>query len=83
MSEYHSLSQGVRFVSANSQASLNLVDPVVSLLRHGMGGTGKLVCPWGLGWAEPIEAAPSNEFGGATPKECSPVLNRGQFSFMV
>jgi len=30
------------------------------------GGTGELVCPWGLKWSDPIESAPSNEFGGAT-----------------
>ena len=24
-----------------------------------MGGTGKLVCPWGREWAGPIETAPS------------------------
>jgi hypothetical protein len=44
-----------------------------------MGGTGKLVCPWGSGWTGSIETAPSNKFGGATRRECYPVLNQVLF----
>jgi hypothetical protein len=49
-----------------------------------MGGTGKLVCPWGFERTGPLETAPSNNpfaslrtwFGGATRRECYPVLNQ-------
>jgi len=39
-------------------AWFNIVHPVVTLLGHRVGGTGKLVCPWGLGWGATSEAAP-------------------------
>ena len=34
-----------------------------------LGGTGKLVCPWGFEWTGSIETAPSNKFGGATRRQ--------------
>ena len=41
--------------------------------RMGLGGTGKLVCPWGLGRVRPIETAPSNKLATSHILEIRPV----------
>jgi hypothetical protein len=59
-------------------AWFNIAHPPVTLLGHTVGGTGKLVCPCGLGGTGPSQTAPSNKFGGATRRECYPVVNQAR-----
>ena len=56
---------------------------MVTLLAIRVGGTGKLVCPWGFGRTGLIETTPSNKFGGATRQECYSLLNQAVNSLSV
>jgi hypothetical protein len=61
-------------------AWFNIAHPPMTLLGHSVGGMGKLVCPCGLRRTGPGQTAPSNKFGGATRRECYPVVNQANFS---
>jgi hypothetical protein len=44
---------------------------------HGRGGTGKLVCPWGLGWSRPAEGAPPKRVWRCHPSRVLPGIEPG------